>query len=113
MTDNPYLKTPLMDWLHERADASLAGMKFKEAIDEIGRRDRDINRLREQLDRIGAGALLIYDAPTRKLVLDLISFACRDKAVYQPKDGLTGCPDCGNVMPLHRSGCKRAKRDKK
>lgn len=34
---HPYLAKPILEWLLERADNSLAGMKFREAADEIAR----------------------------------------------------------------------------
>ena len=34
---HPYLSKPILEWLRERADGSLAGMKFREAADEIER----------------------------------------------------------------------------
>jgi len=34
---HPYLAKPIMEWLNERVDNSLAGMKFKEAITKIDR----------------------------------------------------------------------------
>jgi len=53
MSGHPYLAVPVLEWLRERVDNSLAGIKYGEAVSEIERLRADIAH-RDELERFAA-----------------------------------------------------------
>jgi hypothetical protein len=69
-TGTDYLAKPILDWLRERADDSLAGRKYREAADEI---ERLRNRL-ELYGTTGSGERVLLDESCDGI-------ACRDETI--------------------------------